>query len=53
MDNHYHLLVETEEGDLSGVQEWLAGDRREQPGLTAWRRRPDWEEVVRAVVSST
>ena len=42
-------IVLGDEEFVTNVQEWLAGDRREQPGLKALTRRPGWEEVVRAV----
>ncbi|HVN82097.1 MAG TPA: transposase [Terriglobia bacterium] len=42
-------LVLGDEAFVNEIQEWLEGDRREQPGLRALRPRPGWEEVVRAV----
>lgn len=42
-------MVLGDEEFVSKVQEWLAGDRREQPGLMALTQGPGWEEVVRAV----
>ncbi len=42
-------MVLGDEEFVNEVQQWLVGDRREQPGLATLIRRPGWEEVVRAV----
>jgi REP element-mobilizing transposase RayT len=42
-------LVLGDEEFVTEVQEWLAGDRREQPGLAALTRRPAWGEVLQVV----
>ena len=42
-------MVLGDEEFVTQVQEWLAGDRREQPGLAALTLRPGWEEVLGVV----